>query len=283
MRFLQPTTLAELADCLTQKQGENCHLIAGCTDFLAKRNNQAWEADLLVSLVNLPALKVIALQDGKLSIGAVCTHTQIEEHPLVKRYFPALSQACGNVGSKQIRNRGTIGGSIGNASPAGDMFPVLLTLGARAVLLNGAGVTRREPMEKLALAGDEAILSFELPLPAVNNINSFIKLGDRPKVTIAKINLAVSMELEKGVIRNPMVCLGAVSRYAFPASDAMAVLDGKPLSEELFPVFSQVLSEEIRRSIPTRASMPYKSKAVRGLADTILADLICQAKEKSLI
>lgn len=289
MKFLRPTCLTELAECLAGKP-EGTYLVAGCTDFLAKRNGKSWEAEALLSLTDVAEMKDIVLNGDKLSIGASCTHSHIEENELVRKYFPALALACGDVGSKQIRNRGTIGGNVGNASPAGDTFPVLRCLGAQAVLFNSKGEIRRLPMdelvlgiEKTALAADEVILAFELPVPAANNVNAFIKLGDRPKVTIAKINLAISLELENGIIRSPMVTLGAVAQCAFPAADAMAALDSRPLSRDLFPALAQALSDEIRRSIPTRASMPYKHKAVAGLADSILDILVQQAQAKGLI
>jgi len=289
MKFLRPTNLNELAECLAGKPGDTC-LVAGCTDFLAKRNGKVWEAEALLSLTDVAEMKNIALEGDKLSIGASCTHSHIEENELVRQYFPALAAACSDVGSKQIRNRGTIGGNVGNASPAGDTPPVLRCLGAQALLFNSKGETRRLPMEELilgiektALAADEVILAFELPIPAANNVNAFIKLGDRPKVTIAKINLAISAELENGIIRSPMVTLGAVAQKAFPAQDAIAALEGQPLSRALFPALAQALSDEIRRSIPTRASMPYKHKAVAGLADSILDILVQQAQVKGLV
>lgn len=226
---------------------------------------------------------IIQLQDGLLSIGAACTHTQTETDPLVRAHFPALAAACGNVGSKQIRNRGTLGGSVANASPAGDIYPVLLLLDAQAVVMNGAGAVRTLPMEELVLgigrtglAEDEAIVSFQLPLPPVNSINAFAKLGERAMVTIAKINLAVSLELEDGHIQNPKVTLGAVAQRAFFSRAAQA-LDGRPLNKDLLPDFFLALSQEIASSIPDRPSMPYKRQAVRGLADDLLDLLIGQA------
>ena len=283
MNFLQPTTRSELARCLAEKPGEGRYLIAGCTDFLAKRNGTPWQAQLLISLVNLPEMKQIQLENGVLSIGAVCTHSQVEEAPLVRRYFPALAAACGNVGSKQIRNRGTVGGSVGNASPAGDIYPVLLVLGAQGVVLNSKDAVRRLPMEELispqgtlALEEDEAILAFELPIPGENCLNAFAKLGERAHVTIAKISLAVSLELREGRMEHVRLALGAVARRAFLARSASA-LEGKHLSPQLLPGFFEALSQEIADSIPDRPSMPYKRQAVRGLADDLLRALLAQA------
>lgn len=286
MTFLQPNTLPELARCLGEMSGPDCHLIAGCTDFLAQRNNTAWDARLLISLVNLPELQDIHLDNNVLSIGAACTHSQVEEHPLVRQHFPALAVACGNVGSKQVRNRGTVGGSVGNASPAGDIYPVLLVLGAQGVVLNSKESVRRLSMEelvspqgKLALAEDEAITAFELPLPGPGNCNAFVKLGEQAHVTIAKISLAVSLTLREGKMEQVRLALGAVARRAFLARSA-AALEGQPLSRDLLPAFFAALSAEIEASIPNRPSMPYKRQAVKGLADDLLAALMDQAQAK---
>ena len=103
MIFLQPKSLPELASCLAQKPGKDAYLVSGCTDFLAKRNGKVWDAEMLISLTAVPELRRINSLAGKVSIGAACTHTQVETDALVQQYFPALSQACGNVGSRQHR------------------------------------------------------------------------------------------------------------------------------------------------------------------------------------
>lgn len=290
MIFLQPKSLPELASCLAQKPGKDAYLVSGCTDFLAKRNGKVWDAEMLISLTAVPELRRINSLAGKVSIGAACTHTQVETDALVQQYFPALSQACGNVGSRQIRNRGTLGGSIGNASPAGDIYPVLLALDVEAAVMNSTGIVRRLPVDwlvtgigKTALAEDEAIIAFELPMPAENNINAFAKLGERAKVTIAKISLAVSMEVENGIICRPRVVLGALSSEAILAAEPAATLCGWPLSIDRFDEFAEILGVEIEHSIPNRPTMPYKRQAVRGPADDVLHCLIDQAMKKSLL
>lgn len=282
MTFLQPTTLSQLASCLAEKSGNDCFLVAGCTDFLPVRNDTYWDARLLISLVNLPELKQIRVEGDSLSIGAACTHTQIEENPLVAQYFPALTAACGNVGSKQIRNRGTIGGSIGNASPAGDLFPVLLVLGAQSVIMNSQSSIRRLPVDQLilgagktALAEDEAILSFELPLPTSQTLSAFVKLGERAHVTIAKISLAACLELKDGRMHHVRLALGAVAPRAF-LSRSCTVLEDQVLSPSLLPELFDSLSLEIQNSIPSRPTMPYKRQAVKGLADDLLRCLLDQ-------
>lgn len=285
MKFLQPSTLPELARCLEEKSGPDSFLVAGCTDFLAQRSNTPWDARLLISLVNLPALQDIHCSGGLLSIGAACTHSRVEEHPLVRQYFPSLAAACGNVGSKQVRNRGTVGGSVGNASPAGDLYPVLLALGASGVVFSSKESFRRLSMEELVspqgaltLEEDEAITAFELPLPGPENRNAFVKLGEQAHVTIAKISLAASLTLREGRMEQVRLVLGAVARRAFLARSA-AALEGQLLSPERLPAFFQALSAEIEAAIPNRPSMPYKRQAVKGLADDLLSALADQGRQ----
>ncbi len=287
MNFFQPTTLPQLAQCLAEQAGPGCHLIAGCTDFLPQRNGTPWDARALISLVNLAELGQIRQENGLVSLGATCTHTQVEGHPLVRQYFPALAQACGSVGSTQIRNRGTVGGNVGNASPAGDLYPVLLVLGARGVVLSGNQAVRRLPMEQLvlpqgalALEPDEAIIAFELPVPSPGNLNAFVKLGERTHVTIAKISLSASLTLHEGRMEQVRLALGAVARRAFLSSSSSA-LEGKSLSKALLPELFDALSREVAASIPDRPSMPYKRQAVRGLADDLLSALLHQARDVS--
>lgn len=277
MIFLQPDTREKLIEALGGMT-ENSYLVAGCTDFLAKRNGVAWDADVLLSLTSLQELRRIEVREGELCIGTACTHTQVEESALVGKWVPALAQACGNVGSRQIRNRGTVGGSVGNASPAGDVFPVLLTLNSKVEILNSTGECRTVPvgeiicgMGKTSLAPDEVMTEFRIPLPREGAVCAFAKLGERAKVTIAKISVAIAADTESGRLKNVRVALGAVAAKSFLSAEAAAVLEGAECSALPEEAFAQTLSAVIRNSIPTRASMPYKAAAVRGLAKDVLA------------
>lgn len=273
--FYDPRNLKELQSALAQLQGE-CHVVAGCTDFLAKRNGRYWHADALLSVANVDEMQQITLLEDKLVIGAACVHRQVAEHPAVQRYFPALSDACGNVGSPQIRNRGTIGGSLANSSPAGDMLPALLTLNASVAVLSADGTMQTilldefvEASGKTVLQQGQALVSIQLPLPAAHRLCAFCKLGERAYVTIAKINTSISLTVENGTIREPKVVLGAVARRAFFSADGAAALEGKPLTRETFDGLADVLAMEIQKAIPTRDTMPYKRAAIRGVVDNL--------------
>ena len=128
-------------------------------------------------------LKNIEWNGDTLAVGAVCVHSQVAQSPVVRQYFSALAMACSQVGCAQIRNRGTLGGSIGTSSPAGDVYPPLLALCGAAEVMNSRGAVRTIPARELvlgkgktALASDEAILRFLLPLPAEHEISAFDKI-----------------------------------------------------------------------------------------------------------
>ena len=220
MNFFQPTNREELASALASLSGGS--IVAGCTDFLAQRNGKVWHADSILSLTEMQELKQIELAGDSLAVGAVCVHSQVAQSPLVRQYFPALAMACSQVGCAQIRNRGTLGGSIGTAEVMNSRGAVR-TIPARELVL-GKG--------KTALASDEAILRFLLPLPAEHEISAFGKIGERHQVTISKINLAVSAVVENGCIQSARAALGAVAPHAYLSEDAAAFLGGKPLTAE---------------------------------------------------
>lgn len=283
MKFLQPTTLPELASALSELNGG--YLTAGCTDFLAQRNGQNWTAETIVSLTEMKELAQITKEAQTLRIGALCTHAQCASSPLVQRCFPALATACANVGCAQIRNRGTLGGSIGTSSPAGDIYPVLLALNGSAIAMNASGAQREIPACELvrgkgqtSLSADEALLCFVLPLPESGERNAFGKVGERHKVTISKLNLALDLLLSEGTIARARVALGAVATHAYLCDDAAAFLCGKPLSNETGSALASLLSDEVARVIAARSSMPYKREAIRGLCEDVFASLIAQDK-----
>ena len=121
--------------------------IAGGTDLMVRITGEIGPPPKrLLDIWHLDDLRGIELQpDGSLGIGALSTWTDLRRSPLVLRYLPVLAEAAATIGAAQIQNRGTIGGNIVNASPAGDSLPVLLAADARIVLggLAGSGPWRR--------------------------------------------------------------------------------------------------------------------------------------------
>lgn len=276
--MLIPATLRELTAALGGDM-TSTKLICGGTDLTIALHEHRESPARLIDVSGVRELREISVQNGCISIGAACTYTELAQNAVVQRYLPALRGAAEGVGSKQIRNRGTVGGNLANASPAGDCIPALLALGATAVLVGGGG-TRSLPIAELvlgpnetALRPDEAIAAITIPTPPQGAHSAFVKLGARARVTIAKISLAASIVQHGGVITQAALALGAVGRSAFLSQRAANALIGQADSPALRTAVAELLSEEIERSIPGRASLPYKREAVRGLTEDLLARL----------
>ena len=128
--LFEPVSLEEATRLLIQR-GEKGSILAGGTDLLLRLKKGEIELDFLVSLRRIARLSFIQKEDGFLKLGAFTTHRTIEKSPIIKAFFPALSDAVGNLGSIQIRNIATIGGNICNAAPSADTVPPLMVHGSK--------------------------------------------------------------------------------------------------------------------------------------------------------
>src|SRR5262245_57358522 len=132
-----PRVLADAYDLLTEGGWTP---IAGGTDLMVRITGEIGEPpERLLDIWHLTELRDIAHRDGVLAIGALATYTDIRRSAAVAAHLPALAEAAATIGAAQIQNRGTIGGNIVNASPAGDTLPVLLATDARIVLGSSRG------------------------------------------------------------------------------------------------------------------------------------------------
>ena len=227
----RPKSLPEVSRIL--KESPHARIVAGGTDLLVKlRNGMIPETTGLVD-INLLNLAFITEDEENVVIGARCTMSQIVHHPRVKELFPALVAAANTVGAPQIRNAATLGGNVGNASPAGDTIPALVSLDAIVVLF-GAEDRRRVPLAefftgpgKTVMKPDELIEAFEIP--AVPSRGVFMKLGERRAHAISKINLAMSVRQDTtpGTVR---IAMGSVAPTVIRVPEAEKIL-----SEADFP------------------------------------------------
>src|SRR6185295_15371771 len=166
-RLLEPRSLA---DALKMLRDEGPLLpMAGCTDLYVSLNFGTLKETRFLNLWRLAALRTIEVRGDVLAIGALATHTDLVRSPLVRTRVPMLAAAAREIGGVQIQNRGTIGGNVANASPAGDTLPVLAAADA-VVVLKRAGVTRRVPFTALYTGyretvrrPDELIVALEVP------------------------------------------------------------------------------------------------------------------------
>jgi len=216
MDVLLPRTLEE---ALEMKAAAPAALpIAGGTDVMVELNFDRRRPSALLDISRLPELGMWRKQDGTCFLGAGVTYSRIVNHLTM---FPALVQASRTVGSPQIRNRGTVGGNLGTASPAGDALPVLAAYDAEVVLVN-AGGRRTLPWhqfmvgpKKTVIAPDELILGAQWKI--VRGPGSFSKVGTRNAMVIAVASLCLLLDEENRMVR---VALGSVGPTILRAVDA---------------------------------------------------------------
>ncbi len=191
-RLLQPKSVA---DALKMLRDEGPLVpMAGCTDLYVSLNFGTLKDTRFLSLWGLAGLRSIEVRGGRLAIGALATHTDLIRSPLVRRRIPMLAAAAREVGGVQIQNRGTLGGNVANASPAGDTLPVLAAADA-VVVLRSASERRRVPFSAFYTGyrqsvkrPDELIVGFEIP--AIVGTQWFRKVGTRAAQAISKIVMA---------------------------------------------------------------------------------------------
>ncbi len=178
--------------------------IQGGTDVMVELNFDRGRPSALLNLNEVPELRGWSRENGRLRLASGLTYTEAMEAPLAEA-APALAEASRTVGGPQIRNRGTIGGNLGTASPAGDALPPLLVAEAELVLQSTRG-QRTLPLsdfllgpKRNALEPDELITAVHLRPTGPRQ--TFMKVGPRNAMVIAVVSLALAVDEERGEVR----------------------------------------------------------------------------------
>lgn len=269
-KMLHPTTLQEaLQDLATA--GEEAVLIAGGTDLIVKMKDEIISPSTLIDISSVQEMQGIAVKGDYLQIGSAATMTEIAESEPVKEHGFCLSQGAGEVGSTQIRNRATIGGNIGNASPAADTVPCLVALGAYATIAGQEG-TKEVPVEELfvgpgqtILKPTEVITSVAFPLAGENETSFYVKLGKRKAQAISVVNVAVSLKLDEGrkTFAGVRIALGSVAPTVVRAKEAEEWLSGQEVIRDNIATAASLVEKNVNPISDVRASAEYR-KQVSG-------------------
>jgi xanthine dehydrogenase small subunit len=259
-RLLTPRSLREALRML-DAEGPLTPM-AGCTDLYVALNLGELKGTSFLNLWPLEPLRQIAVRDGVLSIGALCTYTDLMRSRLVQRRVPMLVAAAREVGGPQIQNRGTIGGNIANASPAGDTLPVLAAAGATVVLGSVRGPRRVAFTEfytayrRTVLGPGELITAVEIP--AIPGRQWFRKVGTRAAQAISKVVMAA---VDAGPGTAPRIAIGSVAPTVvrLPRTEA-ALASGASIAEA-----QRVLSDEIAPIDDVRSTAEYRRRVAANL------------------
>jgi CO/xanthine dehydrogenase FAD-binding subunit len=260
---LTPRTLEEALRLKSETPG--AVPIEGGTDVMVELNFDRARPPALLNLNEVAELKGWSRENGMLRLGASLTYDEAMETPLAE-LLPALAEASRTVGSPQIRNRGTIGGNLGTASPAGDALPPLLIEDAEVELASVRG-SRRMPVREFLVGpkrnalGEDELITAVLVEPS-GAPQTFMKIGPRNAMVIAVCSLALSADRERGELRASFGSAGPVT----------GLVTGSLEERESFP---DLVSEAASPIDDVRGTAQYRRHALRVLTaralDRVLA------------
>ena len=242
--------------------------IAGGTDLMVALNFDRARPQAILDLTRVPELRDWGTDDGRLRIGAGVTYTRLIEE--LGERLPGLAMASRTVGSPQIRNRGTVGGNLGTASPAGDGLPPLYVSDAEVELASATG-TRRLPVaefvtgpKRQAAREDELIAAFHLP--AATGPQQFAKIGTRNAMVIAVCSVALAIWPERRAVR---VCIGSAGPTPLRAPEAEALAEAGldwdglgPADDAVTAQFGQLIAAAAQPIDDVRGSAAYRRHAI---------------------
>jgi CO/xanthine dehydrogenase FAD-binding subunit len=236
--------------------------MAGCTDLYVALNFGTLNGTRFLNLWGLDELRTIATRGAMLSIGALCTYTDIINSRLVRARVPMLAAAAKEIGGPQIQNRGTIGGNVANASPAGDTLPVLAAADAFVVARSVRGDRRLRFAEfytgyrQSVLRQDELIAAVEIP--AITGRQWFRKVGTRAAQAISKVVMA---GVDPGRGQAPRIAVGSVAPTVvrLPSTEA-ALGAGVSLADA-----QRILLDEIAPIDDVRSTAEYRRRVAANL------------------
>lgn len=255
--------------------------IAGGTDIIPGIRSGRLSVDALVDISFLDELRFIELFENKIQIGANTTFTELIESDLLEKTCKIIIETAKNVGAEQTRNRGTIGGNLGNASPAADLITTLLTLDANVVLISLKG-KRSLPLERFLLGpGKTGIEPGELihhiyfDTLRDNSKAIYLKVGKRRGMAcaLANLSLIISGNKEGHINKSYKVAIGAVAPTAIRCYKTEQILRTEASNEELINKSIKAICSECNPIDDIRATANYRKYVVGKLLKHALEKL----------
>lgn len=263
---VSPTSLSQALELMA---AGGYRPMAGGTDLMVQLEADVLEPPAAVlDLWRLGELRGVAYDGYDVTIGALTTWTELRASPVIRARLPALAQAAATIGAAQIQNRGTIGGNICNASPAGDSLPVLLAVDATFDVGSIAGertIPAREfwvAYRQTALRPDELLLRARFPVERGRHTR-FRKVGGRAAQAISKVVMALSYRDDGPLWWDVRLALGSVAPTPIRARHTEAVLEGASPRESVADRAAAVLAEEIAPIDDVRSTAAYR-RSVSG-------------------
>ena len=269
--LLIPKTLDEALDILAE-YGSDVKIVAGGTDVYVDMHGKYTSAPFIMDIKQLDELKTFSFEPGKGAvIGALTTHHFLDRSPIIWGVYPALSRGASQVGSVQIRQRGTLGGNICNAVPSGDTLGPLLALDAVMVAVGKDGEREIPACEfflghkKTALLPGELLKEVRLPDPGTGR-SEYIKFTRRGAMDLALLGASAALDIdEEGRFKNVRISLTTCGSVPMRALEAEAVLEGQIPTEELIVKAGLAASAEAHPRSSWRCTEEYRREVLKDI------------------
>jgi len=262
--YFSPTSIQEAVSLLNQ-YNEKARIVAGGTDLVVLLRARALSPDYIIDISNIKELDYIKDEGASLRIGPLTTMRSLEKSSLVLAKAPILAKAANLMAITQIRNRGTIGGNLCNASPSADTAPPLIALAANFKIASSEGervVASEEfflDVNKTVLKSNELLTEVQVPQQENGVGASFMKLGMKPHL-ISIVNVATVVAMNGNTCKNIRLVLGSIAPTPTRAKKAEAYLTGKTVDENAIREVSKIASEEGSPISDVRASEEYRKE-----------------------
>jgi aerobic carbon-monoxide dehydrogenase medium subunit len=281
--YVRPGNLDETLRILKDREGE-AKLLSGGYSLLPLIKLRLAQPALLVDLRDVGGLDGISENDDYLSIGARATHRRIHEAPVVRERYPLLHDVTSTIGDPQVRNWGTIGGSVAHADPASDWPAVLLAMSATVVCRSQTGertIAARDffvDTFQTAIEPTEVLTEIRIPRRPRGAGGAYEKL-ERKVGDFATVGVAAVVRLgPDGAIASAGIGVTGVADAPFAATDAEAVLTGNPPTDDLFRAAGAAAGAQSRPFGDVRGPVEYK----RAMAAEMTLRALRTALERAL-
>jgi CO/xanthine dehydrogenase FAD-binding subunit len=268
---------------LAAMAGGSATPLAGGTDLLVRIKKGLLAPEKVVDLSALEGLGGIREDGEQIVIGPLITHGEVMESDLANRYLPVLVQGCATVGSPQIRNMGTLGGNIVNASPAADSIPPLVVLGTGVILQSLAGKRELRLEEfitgpgKTQLRAGELLTGIVVRKMKASERSLYRKLGQRKALAVSIASVAVRMEFDPatGMCSSAGIAFGAAVPVIRRVKELESLLCGRKLDEQGIREIADKARELCAPISDIRASAEYRRAMCSSLLYETLYELTC--------
>jgi aerobic carbon-monoxide dehydrogenase medium subunit len=264
--YARPASVDEVLTLLRDKEGE-AKVLSGGYSLLPLMKLRLAQPGLLVDLRDVSGLDGIRETDDDLRIGARATHRQVHEHPIIADRYPFLAEVAGGIGDPQVRNWGTIGGSVAHADPASDWPAAMLADGTR-IVCRGLGGERVVPAREFflgpfstAIEPTELLVEVRFTRRSRGVGGAYTKL-ERRTGDFATVGAAAVLALADGRISSAGIAITGVNDTPFAATAAEAALAGKAPSDEAFRAAGEAAAGMAHPVSDVRGSAAYKRAMV---------------------